>query len=243
MGRAAVGRLSEFWRAANVATTSQWGGEYVRQQFDGFRATLRRGRSARPTCGTCAGSTFAGDRLVARLTADRRIKAMQRGVHSAFTKRCTIGLPPTPEGKNMIDQIRRQIQERLDEVNREAAKLRGALAALNGRSAARRERPAPARDRTVRRRARSTAATPAAPASSRTAPGRTRRTAGNDGRAASGTTKAAVLEALGGGEAMTAGSVAEKTGLGRASVSTTLSKLSKSGEIQKADRGYRLRRR
>jgi DNA-binding IclR family transcriptional regulator len=39
---------------------------------------------------------------------------------------------------------------------------------------------------------------------------------------------------------MTASQVAEQTGLGRASVSTTLSKLVKSGEVQKAQRGYQL---
>jgi hypothetical protein len=36
---------------------------------------------------------------------------------------------------------------------------------------------------------------------------------------------------------MTAGEVATATGLGRASVSTTLSKLAKSGEVTKAARG------
>ncbi len=49
-----------------------------------------------------------------------------------------------------------------------------------------------------------------------------------------------MLAALGGGAAMTASEVAAKTGLGRASVSTTLSKLAKSGEVTKAERGYRL---
>jgi DNA-binding IclR family transcriptional regulator len=49
-----------------------------------------------------------------------------------------------------------------------------------------------------------------------------------------------VLSALAGGEAMTAGQVADKTGLARGTVSTTLSKLAKSGEVQKAERGYRL---
>jgi DNA-binding transcriptional regulator GbsR (MarR family) len=39
---------------------------------------------------------------------------------------------------------------------------------------------------------------------------------------------------------MTASEVANATGLGRASVSTTLSKLAKSGEITKATRGYQL---
>jgi DNA-binding IclR family transcriptional regulator len=49
-----------------------------------------------------------------------------------------------------------------------------------------------------------------------------------------------VLAALAGGEAMTAGQVADKTGLARPTVSTTLSKLAKNGEVQKAERGYRL---
>ena len=49
-----------------------------------------------------------------------------------------------------------------------------------------------------------------------------------------------MLAALTGGEAMTAGEVAAKAGLARATVSTTLSKLAKTGEVQKAERGYRL---
>jgi DNA-binding IclR family transcriptional regulator len=49
-----------------------------------------------------------------------------------------------------------------------------------------------------------------------------------------------VLAALAGNEAMTAGQVADKTGLARGTVSTTLSKLAKSGEVQKAERGYRI---
>ena len=49
-----------------------------------------------------------------------------------------------------------------------------------------------------------------------------------------------MLAALAGGEAMTAGQVADKTGLARGTVSTTLSKLAKSGEVQKAERGYRV---
>jgi DNA-binding IclR family transcriptional regulator len=39
---------------------------------------------------------------------------------------------------------------------------------------------------------------------------------------------------------MTAGDVAAATGLGRGTVSTTLSKLAKTGEVQKAERGYQL---
>jgi DNA-binding IclR family transcriptional regulator len=39
---------------------------------------------------------------------------------------------------------------------------------------------------------------------------------------------------------MTAGEVAKVTGLPRPSVSTLLSRLAKSGEVVKAERGYRL---
>jgi DNA-binding IscR family transcriptional regulator len=62
----------------------------------------------------------------------------------------------------------------------------------------------------------------------------------NDGRTARGATTASVLAALAGGKAMTASEVASKAGLARPTVSTTLSKLAKSGEVQKAERGYRL---
>jgi DNA-binding IclR family transcriptional regulator len=49
-----------------------------------------------------------------------------------------------------------------------------------------------------------------------------------------------VLAALASGEPMTAGQVAAKAGLARPTVSTTLTKLANTGEIQKAERGYRL---
>ena len=49
-----------------------------------------------------------------------------------------------------------------------------------------------------------------------------------------------MLAALAGGEALTAGQVATKAGLARPTVSTTLSKLAKTGEVAKAPRGYRL---
>jgi hypothetical protein len=49
-----------------------------------------------------------------------------------------------------------------------------------------------------------------------------------------------VLEALSNSNAMTAGEVAAATGLGRGTVSTTLTKLANSGEVRKAERGYTL---
>ena len=42
------------------------------------------------------------------------------------------------------------------------------------------------------------------------------------------------------GQALTASEVASATGLGRASVSTTLSKLARAGDVTKAQRGYKL---
>ena len=59
-------------------------------------------------------------------------------------------------------------------------------------------------------------------------------------RTAPGATKALVLAALADGDAMTAGQVATKAGLARPTVSTTLSKLAKTGAVEKAQRGYRL---
>jgi DNA-binding transcriptional ArsR family regulator len=161
----------------------------------------------------------------------------------------------------MIDEFRRQIQDRLDQLLLEANKLRRALAALGGG-----ERSAPAGPSRRRTRSRTTERSGAKAAGRRStvSPGSRSPSAARDGssssgssasvqeptrrrstgqrsrtRAAQGQTKSAVLAALSSGEAMTAGEVAAVTGLGRASVSTTLSKLAKTGEVAKADRGYR----
>jgi DNA-binding MarR family transcriptional regulator len=99
----------------------------------------------------------------------------------------------------------------------------------------------PSRTAPARKRTRAAKPTPAASA---TRPARARQTAASkaatNGRTVRGGTKASVLAALTGGEALTAGQVATKAGLARPTVSTTLSKLAKTGEVQKAARGYRL---
>jgi len=137
---------------------------------------------------------------------------------------------------NVIDRIREQIQERLDQLAGEADRLRKALAALDPRSS-----KAPARKPPARKPAQSTATKPTASATKRPPAQRTSRPAARSPRrTAPGATKASVLAALAGGEAMTAGQVADKSGLARPTVSTTLSKLAKTGEVQKAERGYRL---
>ena len=136
----------------------------------------------------------------------------------------------------MIDRLREQIQERLDQLAGEADRLRKALAALDPRS----PKP-PARKPPAHKTVAATATKPAASTTKRTAARQTTQaTARSASRTAPGKTKASVLAALTGGDAMTAGEVATKTGLARATVSTTLSKLAKSGEVDKAERGYRL---
>jgi DNA-binding transcriptional ArsR family regulator len=126
-------------------------------------------------------------------------------------------------GMELIDRIRKDIQERLDAVLGEADKLRKALTALDPRGdGSRPARPAS--------NANANATTPSpAPAQSRS-----RR------RTPPGATKRRVLDALSDGKAKTAGEVAAETGVARGTVSTTLSKLAKTGEVVKAERGYRL---
>jgi sugar-specific transcriptional regulator TrmB len=123
----------------------------------------------------------------------------------------------------VIDTIRKQIQERLNELLSEAEKLRRALAALDPRGGS--STPSPTASRQPR---------PAATRQRRTQTTPTRR------RTPPGAAKARVLRALTDGKAITAGEVAAATGLARGTVSTTLSKLAKSGDVVKAQRGYRL---
>ena len=140
----------------------------------------------------------------------------------------------------MIDQLRSDIQQRLNQLLTEADKLRRALTALGSQDgAANSPSSSPARRapraQTATRRSRATASQPKPRSNARPA-----NATGPRARAASGQTRSAVLKALSNGKAMTAGEVSSATGLGRASVSTTLSKLAKTGEVTKAQRGYRL---
>ncbi|HET7380265.1 MAG TPA: winged helix-turn-helix domain-containing protein [Gaiellales bacterium] len=117
----------------------------------------------------------------------------------------------------MIDTLRREIQDRLDQLLAEAEKLRKALAALDPRG----HQPPPRKAQPGRR-------TPVPP------PAKPRR------RAEPGSTKSRVLAALSDGQPMTAGEVAAVTGLARPTVSTTLTRLAKNGEARRAERGYTL---
>lgn len=148
----------------------------------------------------------------------------------------------------MIDRIRQDIQARLDQLLAEADRLRQALTALgadNGssRTSARGgSRSTRAGSSSGRARSSSARATAAPKRAARSTQTRSRSSAATTRRASSGGTKSSVLKALGeaNGKALTASEVASATGLGRASVSTTLSKLARAGEVEKADRGYRL---
>jgi DNA-binding transcriptional ArsR family regulator len=141
----------------------------------------------------------------------------------------------------VIDRIRHDIQQRLEQLLAEADKLRGALAALDPR-----DRPAAAATPRTSSPARAgVAKAPSVPRAERaTGPSRPKATAATNGAAATrtppGQTRGQIVAALAGGQALTAGEVAKATGLARPTVSTTLSKLSKTGEVVKADRGYRL---
>ena len=140
----------------------------------------------------------------------------------------------------MIDRIRHDIQQRLDQLLAEADKLRHALAALDPRE---RSAPRPKKTRSepaAKRAARTPDAPKQTAARTRTRTARTTNRASASTRTAPGETKAKVLAALSSDGALTAGEVAKATGLARPTVSTTLSKLSKTGEVVKADRGYRL---
>jgi CRP-like cAMP-binding protein len=144
----------------------------------------------------------------------------------------------------LIDRIRHDIQEQLDRLLAEVEKLRDALAALDPRErsaskpqaakskpAAKRPAPKPTSAKATPATTRARARARAAGSASGSAPGT---------RAVPGETRTKVLAALSSDGALTAADVAKAAGLPRATVSTTLSRLAKSGAVTKADRGYRL---
>ena len=162
--------------------------------------------------------------------------------------------------QEMLDQLSRDIKTRLDALLSEVDKLRRALTALGSRDP-NPERPgtagASASQTRSSRRAGGSGTPPASsrqrsdarakkptPASSsrqrKPREGRSAGPAGNATRSAPGATKRAVLQTLSAGEAMTAGEIAAATGLGRATISTTLSRMVKTGELIKVAHGYQI---
>jgi hypothetical protein len=124
-----------------------------------------------------------------------------------------------------IKQIEAELA-RHERLNDELARLRDALGRLEGA----------ARSQVSRgRRGRRTAARP----EESDRPARAPRRTSASGRASGGQNKAKVLEALTRGP-MTASEISEVTGVGTGTASTLLTKLAKTGEVTKADRGYKL---
>jgi predicted Rossmann fold nucleotide-binding protein DprA/Smf involved in DNA uptake len=123
--------------------------------------------------------------------------------------------------KQIEDQLIRQ-----EELNDELERLRDALGRLEGEARSR---------ASIGRRNRRPTARPAG-GSTRT---RAAKSAGSPARAPRGENRVKVLDALKGGP-MTASEIAKVTGVGTGTVSTMLTKLAKSGELAKAERGYRL---
>jgi CRP-like cAMP-binding protein len=135
-------------------------------------------------------------------------------------------MPEIPDVGAIAEQVKariKHIEEQLQQHQKltdELERLRGALSRLGGeaRTGRRTRKPAAKSARTATRRVK--------PAHART-------------RAPRGQNKAKVLDALKNGP-MTASEIANTTGIGTGTVSTMLTKMAKTGELAKAERGYRL---
>ena len=137
-------------------------------------------------------------------------------------------MPEIPDVSAIAQQVKARIEHIEDQLKQhhvltdELDRLRAALVGLEGqarsrvKSGRRNRKPAPAPTRSA---ARERAAKPA--------------------RAPRGQNKAKVLDALEAGP-MTASEIAKVTGIGTATVSTMLTKMAKTGELSKAERGYKL---
>jgi predicted Rossmann fold nucleotide-binding protein DprA/Smf involved in DNA uptake len=141
-------------------------------------------------------------------------------------------MPEIPDVSAIAQQVKARIKHIEDQLQQhqkltdELERLRGALTRLEGQTRSRggtggrNRKPAAKSASSATRRAKS----PTAPA-----------------RAPRGQNKAKVLDALKNGP-MTASEIAKATGIGTGTVSTMLTKMAKSGELAKAERGYQLPR-
>jgi CRP-like cAMP-binding protein len=141
-------------------------------------------------------------------------------------------MPEIPDVSAIVQQVKARIEHIEDQLKQhhrltdELERLRGALARLEGE--------ARSRVSTARRNPKS----PTRPARSATGT-RVAKPARAPARARRGQNKAKVLDALKDGP-MTASEIANVTGIGTGTVSTMLAKMAKSGELAKAERGYKL---
>ena len=141
-------------------------------------------------------------------------------------------MPDVPDVKTIVEQVKARIKQieaelaRHERLGDELARLRDALGRLEGATRSR---------VSGGRRGRRAAAKPAGEGS----PAPSTRSTSASGRAPRGQNKAKVLEALKQGP-MTASEISKATGVATATASSLLTKLAKSGEVTKAERGYRL---
>jgi predicted Rossmann fold nucleotide-binding protein DprA/Smf involved in DNA uptake len=129
--------------------------------------------------------------------------------------------------KARIEQIEEQLRQQL-KLTDELERLRDALSRLEGK--------ARSRVSAVRRTGK-----PAARPAGSTRRTRAAKPASVAARAPRGENKAKLLDALKDGP-MTASEIAKATGIATATVSTMLTRMVKTGELAKAQRGYRLAR-
>jgi DNA invertase Pin-like site-specific DNA recombinase len=141
-------------------------------------------------------------------------------------------MPEAPDVNAIVEQVTARIKQieaelaRHERLSDELARLRDALGRLEGAARSQVSR---------RRRGGRAAATPA----DKARPARRARPVPASGRAPRGQNKAKVLEALKGGP-MTASEISKTTGIATGTVSTLLTTLAKSGEVTKAERGYKV---
>jgi DNA-binding IclR family transcriptional regulator len=156
-------------------------------------------------------------------------------------------MPEIPDVGAIAQQVKARIKHIEDQLKQhtklseELERLRGALSRLEGGARSR----VGARRRSRRSAPESAAGAPRTSASKpASTPARAPRTsaskpASTPARAPRGQNKAKVLEALKDGP-MTASEISKATGIATGTVSTLLTKLAKSGELVKAERGYKL---
>jgi CRP-like cAMP-binding protein len=141
-------------------------------------------------------------------------------------------MPEIPDVSAIAHQVKARIKQIEGQLNQhhkltdELERLRGALTRLEGE--------ARSRVSSGRRNRRPAPSSPDSAARARTA-----KPASAPARAPRGQNKAKVLNALKDGP-MTASEIAKSTGIATGTVSTLLTKLANSGELAKAERGYRL---
>ena len=156
-------------------------------------------------------------------------------------------MPEIPDVGAIAQQVKARIKHIEDQLKQhqrlsdELQRLRDALSRLEGGARSRVGAPRRSRKPTPQpaERAPRTPAAKTGTTSARAPRTRASKTATTPARAPRGQNKAKVLDALKAGP-MTASEISKATGIATGTVSTLLTKLAKSGELAKAERGYKL---